>query len=180
MSCFIRTFTGIDFDIENPTSAMFDIRDIAHSLAMKCRFSGHTKVFYSVAQHCLYCSAQGVEDGERLELLLHEIGEAYLADVPTPIKQLWSGFKAAEDRILSTGLLKFTGSERYHDPFWIHNVDRRMLTTEAHQLMRGDNEYYSHPAFDAKAYDIVIEPLGWQAAEALFLTKFEILAGVTV
>lgn len=77
----------------------FDVDDIAHSLGMLCRFNGHTARFYSVAEHCClvaYLMAKYV-GGDPFEGLLHDAGEAYLSDIPTPFKRLlpdWSKFDA--------------------------------------------------------------------------------------
>ena len=174
--CFERTLTGINFDIFNPTSDMFDIRDIARSLAVKPRFNGFTKVPYSVAQHCLYASQfDAGDDRIAMDNLLHEIGETYLCDCPTQIKKLWTGFKQCEENILFAGLMKYTGRDRFVDPLWTHTVDLRLRTTEAHQLMNGDKEWYLN--FPDKAYDFVIDPLDWHVAEKMFLTRFEQLGG---
>lgn len=68
-----------------------DIEDIAHSLGNICRFTGHTREFYSVAQHCVHVAERahrftgGTTD--RLHALLHDAHEAYLNDLSAPIKR---------------------------------------------------------------------------------------------
>ena len=69
-----------------------NIVDIAHSLAMQCRFTGHTKVFYSVAQHSVLVSKllerRGCDHATVLWGLMHDAAEAYLVgDVATPVKK---------------------------------------------------------------------------------------------
>ena len=48
----LATYTRKVFDLLNPKPEMVCIEDIAHSLAYQCRYTGHTRQFYSVAQHC--------------------------------------------------------------------------------------------------------------------------------
>ena len=54
----IQTFTGKKFDPLNPNLNDFCIEDIAHSLSLQCRFTGHCRVFYSVAEHSVHVSYQ--------------------------------------------------------------------------------------------------------------------------
>ena len=71
--------SGIYFDFANPMAAQVNIEDIAHALANLCRFNGHTKHFYSVAQHCIEAS-RIVPPAYALQALLHDASEAYLAE----------------------------------------------------------------------------------------------------
>jgi len=83
----IRLRSGKDFNYKGFFSQDIDITDIAHSLSHLCRFTGHTNVFYSVAQHSLLVSAK--LDGspqERLVGLLHDAAEAYTNDLSSPLK----------------------------------------------------------------------------------------------
>src|SRR6185295_13075391 len=85
---YITTFTGAHFDYSNP--GPFRIRDIAHSLSYTARFRGHTRFFYSVAQHSLMVSwmleVRGQSEYVQLCGLLHDAHEAYTGDVPTPLE----------------------------------------------------------------------------------------------
>ena len=95
----IRVFTGRLLDPLNPNPKNIDIRDIAHSLARMPRFAGHTHRFYSVAEHCLRC-LQFVENGDfALEMLLHDASEAYLMDIPKPIKHRLPDYVQAEKKL---------------------------------------------------------------------------------
>ena len=116
----IITRTGKLFYPLEPRPEDVDPRDIAHALAHKCRYTGHTEPFYSVAQHSLLVShilgTMKVSPEVRLQGLLHDAAEAYLPDVASPIKdrvfidtgdaQDWNGspeyrsFREIESRIL--------------------------------------------------------------------------------
>lgn len=92
----IRTYTGKFINVFEPTPDMIDIEDIAHSLSMQCRFGGHLKQFYSVAQHCLTASYYE----KSLDMLLHDASEAYLLDIPSPIKKRLPDYKKIEDNLM--------------------------------------------------------------------------------
>ena len=48
---WIQTYTGRAFDLLDPRPEQIDPLDIAHALSQICRFTGHVREFYSVAQH---------------------------------------------------------------------------------------------------------------------------------
>lgn len=102
----IRTFTGRYVNVFEPTVEMICIEDIAHALARQCRFGGHLKEFYSVAQHSLDC-ANRVPDGFRLQALLHDASEAYLLDMPSPIKCRLGDYRGVERKLMFVIAEKF-------------------------------------------------------------------------
>lgn len=95
---WIQTYTGRQFWPLDPRVEDIDIRDIAHALSMKCRYGGHSLAFYSVAEHSIFVS-RALPPELRLTGLLHDAAEAYLADIPRPVKPLLAGFKEIEERI---------------------------------------------------------------------------------
>ena len=97
---WIQTYTGRQFWPLAPQAEHVDIRDIAHSLAMQCRFNGHCRGFYSVAQHSVLVS-QVVPPEDALWGLLHDAAEAYISDLPRPLKNTAPEFRAAEHRLLT-------------------------------------------------------------------------------
>ncbi len=96
---WIMTFTGKHFYPLAPRPEDFDRRDIAHSLALTCRFNGHLNQFYSVAQHSIILQKLLPEELTAWALL-HDGAEAYLGDLVWPIKQSWQFFTDAEDHLL--------------------------------------------------------------------------------
>ncbi len=82
-----RTFTGQLFTYCPVRQESIRIQDIAHALSNICRFNGHTKEFYSVAQHSMLVAFQmpGTPE-EKLAALLHDAAEAYVCDIPSPMK----------------------------------------------------------------------------------------------
>ena len=85
---WIQTFTGRAFYVLDPRPEDVDIEDIAHALSMQCRFAGHCREFYSVAQHSVTASWL-VPPEDALWGLLHDAAEAYVVDLPRPIKRAW-------------------------------------------------------------------------------------------
>lgn len=169
---WIQTFSGRLFHPLEPRNEDLDIRDIAHSLSMLCRFNGHCLRFYSVAEHSVRVSK--ILPGElRLWGLLHDAGEAYLTDLPRPVKGQVSGFREMEDRILERVADAFGLSWPMPGP--VKAADDKLLATEARDLMA------PHPAdwgLGATPLDEVIaDPLGPEAAERLFLETFETYIG---
>lgn len=85
---WISVKSGGKFWPLDPRIEEIHLEDIAHSLAMQCRFNGHLDCFYSVAQHSVYVSAMAQLPVARKYGLMHDGGEAYLCDLPRPLK--WS------------------------------------------------------------------------------------------
>ena len=105
----ITTFTGRKFYPLDPNPDDIDIEDIAHGLSMKCWYNGHSLHFYSVAEHSWLMSSLFENPMLRMAALLHDAAEAYLCDVPSPVKRLpmMAGYCEAEDRLQSMIYEKF-------------------------------------------------------------------------
>jgi uncharacterized protein len=106
LSTWIQTYSGLKFDIDNLNPDMITIRDIAHALSLNCRYNGHCKQFYSVAEHCVLMS-ENVLPEYAMDALLHDAAEAYLTDIPRPFKPLIVGFEDLEYKVLRTIYKKF-------------------------------------------------------------------------
>jgi hypothetical protein len=125
----IRTVTGKYVNILEPTPDMICIEDIAHSLANQSRFGGHLSQFYTVAQHCLNCVY--LIEGDRslkFQALLHDASEAYLLDMPKPIKNLLPDYQIIEDRLMKVIAQKFRF--KYPVSQRVKRVDTVMLEME--------------------------------------------------
>jgi len=128
---WIQTFTGKQFWPLNPDPADICIEDIAHALAMKCRYTGHTKSFYSVAQHSVLCSYHC--PGDPRQALMHDASEAYLPDVARPVKRMLAGFREIEDHLSEIINAKF--GLAWPMPDCVKEIDLVMLATERRDLM---------------------------------------------
>mgnify|MGYP005850916999 FL=1 len=129
---WIQTYTGRMFWPMRPRVEDLDIRDIAHSLAMQCRFNGHCRVFYSVAEHCVRVSRILPQELAAWGLL-HDAAEAYMSDLPRPVKQSLPEFAAAEERLLQVVADRFGLAWPIPQAVW--QADDALLATEARDLM---------------------------------------------
>lgn len=129
----IRTYTGIYVNVFDPKPEMFCIEDIAHALSNQCRFGGHLKDFYSVAQHSIHVCNMVYEDEHKLAALLHDASEAYLLDIPSPVKRGLSNYKQIEDGIMKAISERFCFSYPF-DPS-VKIADEAMLELEWDVLM---------------------------------------------
>jgi uncharacterized protein len=165
---WIQTFSGKRFTPTNPNYEAIVIQDIAHALSMQCRFSGHVKKFYSVAQHCVLVSYLCNHE-DALWGLLHDATEAYLVDVPRPLKHSGRFDAYLEfEKNMQTAICKRFGLIDA-EPVSVKTADKLMLVTEARDLMAPLREdwYWGHNPIPLK-----IEPLGPSEAEVLFLNRF--------
>ncbi|MGN0164357.1 MAG: phosphohydrolase [Candidatus Ornithomonoglobus sp.] len=105
MAQYITTFTGKHFYPLEPDYRDINIEDIAHSLSLLCRANGHYREFYSVADHCIDCAcealARGFDNYTALICLLHDASEAYVSDIPRPVKRELNGIDEIENRLLN-------------------------------------------------------------------------------
>lgn len=178
----IELHTGEIFNILEPT---FEIESIAHSLAQNARFNGHLTEFYSVAQHSLLVAylMDEVVGGDPLEGLLHDGTEAYLSDVPAPLKQLLPDWKKLDHK-LEEQLREHFGvgpkTEECKLADWI------ALFIEGYHLLPSRAEWFTAPeGVYAQAqevirtYDLAGEgfvPLDWEFAKAAYLQAFDFYA----
>jgi 5'-deoxynucleotidase YfbR-like HD superfamily hydrolase len=128
------TFTGIEFFPFAPRAEDVSIYDIAHALARQCRYGGHVaSEHFSVAEHCVLVSSV-VPPEDALWGLLHDSDEAYLPDLPTPIKRLFPEYKAAGDHLRAVILRRFGLPP--HEPASVREADQRIRLTEQRALFK--------------------------------------------
>lgn len=177
----IKTFTGKRFDLVDPDPATVDIVDIAHALSMLCRFTGHCREFYSVAQHsvlvCNRVAAQHAPAKVTLAALLHDAAEAYTGDLNRPAKlamgRTWLIF---EHKIHCAIARRFGISTIY--PLIIKDADDRVLATEMRDLTwqpgAGESQdLHGGDELGVSPYtDFVMEPIDQKAAFRLFMNRF--------
>ena len=135
MPKFIFAFNGHrlrKFYFAKPT---FEIEEMVWSTSMQCRFTGHVKRFYSVAEHCVLVSnlVLYLGLGDPFEALMHDMHEGYLNDISSPVKANLPDYKALENRI-EAALRKSYGFPREKNPR-IKYGDRLALYIEATHLM---------------------------------------------
>ena len=98
---YITTFSGLHIDPLDLQVEDVSLTDIAHHLAMQCRWSGAVRYHYSVAQHAYYVSLLAPPD-EAYDALHHDDAEYALQDMAKPLKNhvtLGQAYRGAEARI---------------------------------------------------------------------------------
>ncbi len=137
----IRTFSGQYVNVFNPDPDTLILEDIAHALSNMPRFGGHLPEFFSVAQHSIMCSiAGGSHYGSMpLELLMHDASEAFLMDIPSPIKKKLTNYKEIEDNLMNVLAKKF-GFQYPFEPM-VKKIDEFQLEVEWYSLMLQDRTH---------------------------------------
>jgi hypothetical protein len=180
----IQTFTGKMFYPLRPVVRDICIEDIAHALSHQCRFSGHTRHHYSVAQHSVHVY-QAVKSSRRWPApadkllrwaLLHDASEAYLVDLPSPLKAsstLGPAYETAEKRLMRAVCRKFQMPQKMPDE--IKLADLQVLAAEARDLMT-PNAYWGK--LGVTPWHATVHPWQPEVAKATFLKVYrEIAAG---
>lgn len=129
---WIQTFTGRAFHYRDARPEDIHIEDIAQALSHHCRFAGMTSRFYSVAEHSVLVSQQFADPELRMIGLLHDATEAYILDIPTPLKQLLPEYQAFEHQLYGVIARRFGLPPEI--PAEVHVVDKRMMITERPHL----------------------------------------------
>lgn len=183
MNTKIVTYTGKSFDLLNPIPEMVCIEDIAHSLSLQCRYTGHPIQFYSVAQHCVLMAENNELPGDPLVKLLHDAAEAYIGDIARPWKQLlWiHRFQGSETSVQSAKdfegrIQKIIGLALGVDltpSAEVKEADNQMMATEIRDLMPKSDDFSGN----AEPLKQTIFPWSWEQAEESFLYRYKELIG---
>jgi len=164
----IYTYTGVTFWPMDPRVEDVNIEDIAHSLSMLCRFNGHIKSFYSVAQHSVLVSGLCSPENQFWGLM-HDAAEAYISDMPSPIKMELPNFIAAEHVIQKVICDKF--GLPYKEPAEVKKADLIIRATEMRDL-RKSKTITEHQYKPLKEH---IKPWTQDFSKQAFLSAFEAL-----
>lgn len=168
-AAFVQTYTGRPFYPLAPKVEDISIVDIAHSLALQCRFNGHVRSFYSVAEHCVILS-NAVDPEHARWALLHDAAEAYVGDMVWPLKEEIPVYKQIEDDLMQAVCKKF-GLDPVQ-PEQVTEYDRRIVIDEGNALMaRRDIPW---PALEGYApLGVNIHALSPARAEGEYLSRFQ-------
>jgi hypothetical protein len=162
---WMQTFSGHQFFPLDPRPEDLCIGDIAHALSNLCRFGGHVREFYSVAQHSVIVS-QLLPKNLKLAGLLHDATEAYLVDIPRPLKRALPEYKAIEHRLELVIAEKF--GVDFSDPR-IKRADNVALMTEGRDLL---GEKPAEWGVDEKPAKFVIYAENPDVAREMFMRAF--------
>lgn len=105
-SLYLELSSGRRFYVTSTDT--FDAEETAHALALQCRYGGHSRHFFSVAQHTMLVAEimAFFQLGDPFEGQHHDDTESILIDMPSPVKALLPEYKALE-KSLDARLRKF-------------------------------------------------------------------------
>ena len=162
----VETFTGQYLNVRAPSPDRINLEDIAHALGNICRYGGHCRVFYSVAEHAVFVSErvkrQGWSKVLQLAALHHDDSEAYLGDIPRPLKPLLGDpyielTVQMDDCIVDALDLPFQADEFHHAA--ITNADDWSVFVEARDLMNSEGRGWTgHPDKDTDIPSRIVTP----------------------
>ena len=166
-AAWIQTYSGRRFSPINPVVDAIVIQDIAHALSMQCRFSGHCREFYSVAQHSVFVSYI-CDSADAMSGLMHDASEAYLVDVPSPLKHSgkFDAYLDFENNMQKAICQRFNLPEL--EPPSVKVADKVLLATEARDLM---SPLYPDWVQPCKPLPFKIIPLSPKDAKDLFMKR---------
>lgn len=172
------TFRGHLIQVTNPKPEHIDILDIARALSGEGRYCNHVMKRISVAEHC--CHIHDLVPTElRLQGLMHDATEAYLRDIPKPVKVLpeMAGYVQLEDR-LWVHVAKRFGLPVQLDPL-IKRVDVAIRDLERRVVHGTILPTPVVEGVDFKSLEDRLFGWGWdqERAESEFLCRFQQLLG---
>lgn len=190
----VETFSGRYVDVSNPRADSIVLEDIAHALSNVCRYGGHCSRFYSVAEHAVFVSLRlqrkGYSTSVQLGGLHHDDSEAFLGDIPRPMKPLLGEQYKAMTRVMDEAIVDALDELPRHgvteETFHDHRVkaaDNWSLFVEARALLPSQGASWWDGAQGADAWDLgempsrIIVPDYWlgglppEEARELFLAR---------
>lgn len=146
---WIQVYSGRAVWPLDPRKDEIFAEDVAHALSLMCRFGGHCRMFYSVGEHSVRVArvVDGLAATQRLDhvaarllkraALLHDASEAYLLDLPRPIKKslLLKEYVELEARWQACINERFELEHDAHKHPFVKDADGVMLATEQRDLM---------------------------------------------
>lgn len=160
-------------DLLNPDPFALSINDIAHALAHLCRFGGHVKEYYSVANHSLLVSLN-VPAEDALAGLMHDATEAYCGDLVGPLKDLLPSYQDIEGGLWEAIAWKYKLPEQL--PASVRDADLRALAAEHRDL------HAVRMGWDCLTGVVPLQqhitPLSVAASRSAFLKHFHYLKGM--
>ncbi len=173
---FMQTYSARQFCPLDARRDEVHIEDIAHSLSLQCRYAGHCQKFYSVAEHSVLIANWIWWHGSAADALvglLHDATEAYLVDMPRPVKRSLPDYQRHEAALWKVIASRFCLPEDM--PAVVHEADNRIIADEMVNMRP--------MAWHAKHDDpLGVELQFWSPAEAedAFLNTYVMLQNMVV
>ena len=136
---WIQTLNGRAFDFENMSRNKWDWKETATILSRLPRFTAHSRWRYSVAQHSVLVSRRFDTRSLRLVGLIHDVPEAFINDISSPVKHWLRDFGGTDAlNVLEDRIWEWVAKQHLIDPWMIEKIkqeDLAALATEARDLM---------------------------------------------
>lgn len=155
-----------------------DLNDIATSLSKQCRYNGHLRGFYSVAEHSDIIRRALRRDGYPLKIqqlgLLHDASETWTGDIIRPLKNALrsQGFDIKPYELKIEEELSKHFNLPWPWPDVIHDYDKRIVRDEKDQLKPDESDDWSSFDIPKVGLGIEIEGWEWQIAKRRWLAAF--------
>jgi hypothetical protein len=173
---FMSTAAGLPYWPLDPRPEEVNIETIAHHLAMKVRWNGSVKRYYSVAEHSYYVSLM-TDPEDALEGLMHDGSEAYNGDLIRPLKyddEFATPFRKVEH--LNEEAIAKRFNLRFPYPASVKRADEAVTAAEWDQIViQGAASAGMHDR--SLIYPGIIHGWSWEQAKGMFLQRFHDLAG---
>jgi 5'-deoxynucleotidase YfbR-like HD superfamily hydrolase len=177
----LETVSGRKIDVSNPNPNDIVIEDIAWALSRMPRFSGHSIPYvpYSVAQHCIQVAEELKEHGPGIQLLglLHDAAEAYINDLPSPVKhipEIHTVIKKLEDSLMDAiyTALKIDPPTLEEEEI-VKRADKIQQAVEAYNFMYSRGKDWNLPEVSFTKLQEFREPMTSIDSYHKFLSYFE-------
>jgi hypothetical protein len=171
---WIQVYPGRKFWPLDPRQEDLSLDSIAHALSLMCRYAGHITKFYSVAQHCLLVS-QLCDPKDALWGLVHDASEAYLVDIPSPIKHdpRFAFYGQAEKKLMGV-ICDWLGLP-YEMPASVKKADAWALGIEADNFLPTIVDNWTGDLGHPKKILIALEP---KQVEGAYIKRFKELTNI--
>lgn len=179
----LETVSGKKINVTDPDPSTIDITDIAWALSRMPRFSGHSIPYvpYSVAQHCIQVMKELAPHGAKIQMygLLHDAAEAYINDLPSPVKhipEIHAVIKKLEDKLMLTiyEALEIQPPTEQEEAI-VKVADKIQQAVEAHNFMYSRGHDWNLPKVSFKKLQEFEQPIVSVTAYDLFLMHYELL-----
>jgi len=177
----LETVSGRKIDVSNPNPSDIVIEDIAWALSRMPRFSGHSIPYvpYSVAQHCIQVAEDLKDYGPNVQLygLLHDAAEAYINDLPSPVKhipEIHAVIKKLEDSLMAAIYIALTiNPPSIEEEEIVKRADKTQQAVEAYNFMYSRGKDWNLPEVSFTKLQEFREPMTSIESYHKFLSYFQ-------
>lgn len=168
----IETESGLFVNLDEPDPATITLEDIAWALSHEARYGGHAHRTYTVAEHALLVSdrlrQQGYPPWSQLRGLHHDDAEAYLKDIPAPLKRLLRRETDVYDRLtdrMDCAIMKALDLPVNHESIRdrVKLADQWAILLEARFLLPSGGKDWDDALHNRENVGRVVTPPFWNA-----------------